>query len=84
MEACIIEAYISIVYVYNNMEKKHSTKHTLTHLECVAESVEQVMVGLHFIPVQLPGTGGADQQRQAIQHTLTHSICTQSPTHRPA
>lgn len=37
-----------------------------THPECVAESVEQVVVGLHFIPVQLPAGGGADHQRQAV------------------
>lgn len=49
-------------------------------LECVAQSVKQVLVGLHFIPVQLPAGGGADHQRQAIQHTLTYAVCPQNPT----
>lgn len=48
------------------------------HPECVAEGMEQVLVVLHFIPVQLPTGGWADHQRKAVQHTLTHSVCTQN------
>lgn len=55
------------------------TVNTFTYLKCVAESVEQVVVCLHFIPVQLPAGGGADHQWKAVQHTLTHPVCTQNP-----
>lgn len=49
------------------------------YLKCVTESVKQVIIGLHFIPVQLPAGGGVEHQRQAVQHALTHSVCPERP-----
>lgn len=61
-----------------NKDNCHKMKKQKLHPECVAEGMEQVLVVLHFIPVQLPAGGWADHQRKAVQHTLTHSVCAQN------
>lgn len=73
---CIICGYKMSVSL--NKDNCHKMKKQKLHPECVAEGMEQVLVVLHFIPVQLPAGGWADHQRKAVQHTLTHSVCAQN------
>lgn len=51
------------------------------YLKCVTKSVKHVLIGLHFIPVQLPAGGWVEHHWQTVQQALTHAVCTESPTH---